>query len=177
MTVEADRLTITEIDINGVCSAILFVSRRQISDTCKNEQKTNGFRIKSKCAKGKPTTCRRQICPQAWFAQIMSWQGSVRVRTSLPLTFPRMAEEDRPLQSAPSKGKARDHTVGVIWAKQNGRKHVQFLCPSTLSTSLYDHKPFETFVQKVHCLLITMFLNKSPIHVEHMSGGSYHRVR
>ena len=49
---------------------------------------------------------------------------------------------------------------------------------SQTSTNLYDHEPFETFVQKVHSLLIAMFPNELPIHIymERLSGGSYNRV-
>ena len=47
---------------------------------------------------------------------------------------------------------------------------------SQTSTDLYSHKPFETFIQKVHSLLATIFPNDLPIKMEHMTGGSFNRV-
>jgi hypothetical protein len=41
---------------------------------------------------------------------------------------------------------------------------------------MYDHELFETFANKVHNLLITMFPDESPIQMEHIQGGSYNCV-
>jgi hypothetical protein len=47
---------------------------------------------------------------------------------------------------------------------------------SQASTDIYSQEPFETFVQKVHGLLLTTFPNDLPIQMEHMSSGSYNRI-
>src|ERR1700683_4969319 len=95
-----------------------------------------------------------------------SWSGYTQACSSTSTHTPIMSYNTSPIGSL--EGKA------ALPAANN--ESCSDYASSQTSTDLYGQEPFETFVQKVHSLLLARFADELPILMERMSGGSYNRV-